>query len=243
MFLTKPDFPQQSKENEMIKVVLLDIDDTLLDFHKGAEQAIKNTCLQYGVPYSEQMLSIFFETNTRLWSQIEKETLTKPELYEIRWPSIFSRLGIDCNGRAFEESYRQTLKSIAIPVDGAIDMLCELSKSFRVFAASNASYDMQIARLTNARMLQYFEAVFVSENLGHVKPSREFFECCMKNIGDYRKDEVVMVGDSLSADISGGKAFGIKTCHFDRGYLKEKSVVPDVTVTKLSDVKKALENM
>lgn len=229
----------------MIKVVLLDIDDTLLDFHKGAEQAIKDTCSQYGITYSEQMLSIFFETNTLLWSQIEKETLTKPELYEIRWPSIFSRLGIDCDGRAFEESYRKTLKNIAIPVEGAIDMLCELSKIYRIFAASNASYDMQIERLTNAGMLQYFEDVFVSEKLGHVKPSREFFECCMKNIGDYRKDEVVMLGDSLSADISGGKAFGIKTCHFYRGYFDEKKadVTPDVTVTKLSDVKKVLENM
>lgn len=227
----------------MIKVILLDVDDTLLDFHKGAEQAIKDTCLQYGVPYSVQMLSFFFETNTLLWSQIEKETLTKPELYEIRWPSIFSKLGIDCDGRAFEESYRKTLKNIAIPVDGALDMLCELSKAYRVFAASNASYDMQIARLTNAGMLQYFEAVFVSEKLGHVKPSREFFECCMKNIGDYCKDEVVILGDSLSADIGGGKAFGIKTCHFDRGYPKETNIIPDVTVTKLSDVKRVLERM
>ena len=207
------------------------------------KQAIKDTCLQYGVPYSEQMLSIFFETNTLLWSQIEKEKLTKPELYEIRWPSIFSRLGIDCDGRAFEESYRKTLKNIAIPVDGAIEMLCELSKSYRLFAASNASYDMQIERLTRAGMLQYFEDVFVSEKIGYVKPRREFFEHCMKNIGSYEKDEVVMLGDSLSADISGGKAFGIKTCYFDRGYPKETNIIPDVTVTKLSDVKRVLENM
>ena len=227
----------------MIKVILLDIDDTLLDFHKGAEQAIKNTCSEYGVPYSEQMLSVFFEVNEFLWSQIEKETLTKPELYRIRWNSIFERLGINHDGYSFEESYRKNFRSTAIPVDGAKEMLCELSKCYRLFAASNSSYEQQIERLTSAGMLEYFEAVFVSEKLGHVKPSREFFECCMQRIGSYRKDEVVMLGDSLSADVSGGKAFGIKTCYFDRGYSKATDVIPDVTVTRLSDVKRALENM
>ena len=231
--------------SQMIKVILLDIDDTLLDFHKGAEQAIKNTCSQYGVPYSEQMRSVFFENNTFLWSQIEKKTLTKPELYKIRWNLIFSRLGVDFDGEIFEESYRKNFRSIAIPVDGAMEMLCELSPKYRIFAASNSSYDMQIERLSSVGMLKYMEGVFASEKIGHVKPSKEFFEGCMKSIGDYRKDEVVMLGDSLSADIIGGKAYGIKTCYFDRGYSneKEKTVTPDVTVTKLSDVKYVLENM
>ncbi len=227
----------------MIKVILIDIDDTLLDFRKGAEQAIKTVCNEYGVPYSEQMLSVFFEVNELLWSQIEKETLTKPELYRIRWNSIFERLGIIHDGHTFEESYRKNFRKTAIPVDGAKEMLCELSKHYRLFAASNSSYEQQIERLTSAGMLQYFDDVFVSEKIGRVKPSCEFFERCMQRIGSYQKDEVLMLGDSLSADISGGKAFGIKTCHFDRGFSKSIDITPDVTVTDLRNVKEILENM
>lgn len=228
----------------MIKVIFIDIDDTLLDFRKGAEQAIKKNCAEYGVPYSERLLSVFFESNAELWSEIEKGTLTKPELYKKRWPLIFSRLGIEYDkSDLFEESYRANFASIAIPVDGATEMLSELSKEYRLFVASNSSYDMQISRLSSVGMLQYFDGVFVSEKIGHFKPSVEFFEQCLRNVGDCEKNEVLMLGDSLTADISGGKAFGIKTCYFDRGYFKPTDVIPDVTVTDLREVKKLIENM
>ena len=233
-------------EFKMIKVIFIDIDDTLLDFRKGAEQAIKMNCAEYGVPYSERLLSVFFESNAELWSEIEKGTLTKPELYKKRWPLIFSRLGIEyARSDLFEESYRANFASIAIPVDGAAEMLSELSKEYRLFVASNSSYDMQISRLSSVGMLQYFDGVFVSEKIGYFKPSVEFFEQCLRNVGDCEKSELLMLGDSLTADISGGKAFGIKTCYFDRQYANSAKydVIPDVTVTDLREVKKVIQNM
>ncbi len=229
----------------MIKVILIDIDDTLLDFRKCAEQAIRQTCLEQSVPYSDEMRLEFFDTTAMLWSMIEKGTLTKPELYKKRWTLIFSKLGIDFNGELFDQLFRTNFRHVAIPVEGAKEMLADLSRSYRLFAASNASYDQQIERLTKADLLSYIEQVFTSESVGYVKPSKEFFEQCMKEIGHYEKDEILMLGDSLSADISGGKAYGIKTCYFDRGYGAENTsdITPDITVTRLSELKELISKI
>lgn len=229
----------------MIKVILIDIDDTLLDFHKCAEQAIRTTCAEQSVTCSDELIREFFDTTAMLWSRIEKGTLTKSEMYKLRWTSIFSKFGIDFDGELFDRLFRANFRHTSIPVDGAREMLSELSGTYRLFAASNASYDQQIERLTRSDLLRYVEKVFTSESVGYVKPSKEFFEQCLKDIGDYEKSEILMLGDSLSADISGGKAYGIKTCYFDRGSGASVTpdVTPDITIKALTELKELIKDL
>ena len=108
----------------MIKAVLIDIDNTLLDFMKSAKKSIRLCFEKEGLTFSEHVFSTFYEINEGLWKKIEKKELTKEEMYKLRWTTIFNALGIERDGIEFEKLFRSTLSGIAetVPtVDGIIE--------------------------------------------------------------------------------------------------------------------------
>jgi len=222
----------------MIKAVLIDIDNTLLDFNKCATFAIKSGFEDFNIEFSDSIFPVFKEINDKLWLQVEQKTLTKPELHKIRWKLIFNELGIEKDGVEFEKVFVNYVHESHIPVDGALDLLQYLSAKYSVYAASNASLKQQINRLTKANMIKYVKDIFVSDEIGFPKPSGEFFDICLSRIAPLKKEELVMIGDSLTADIDGGTKYGIATCWFNH----DKEEVPadlkaDYIVDSLSDIK------
>ena len=93
----------------MLKTVLIDIDNTLLDFDRCAEASIRQGLSELGIPCPAGMFPVFRRVNDTLWREIEKGNLTRPGLRAIRWPWIFDRFGIDADGEAFEDRFVQLL--------------------------------------------------------------------------------------------------------------------------------------
>ncbi len=214
-----------------IKAVLIDIDDTLLDFDAYVKQTMKNGFEKFGFPpYTEDMYRVFLGINTSLWHELEKGNLTFEKLKKIRWNYVLEALNIAFDGEIFEEYFRKALFFSAIPVDGALDILTYLSKKVPVFAASNGPYEQQINRLKTGNMHSYFTDFFISEKIGFSKPSFEYFDFCYKKVLETKPDvlpeNIIMIGDSLSSDISGASSFGMKTCFFDK---KKKGKVSDAS--------------
>ncbi len=73
----------------------------------------------------------------------------------------------------------------------------------------------QVNRLRRAGMLDAFERLFISGQMGAEKPSRVFFDRCLAQLPGVRPEQCLMIGDSLTADIAGGRAVGMRTCWFD----------------------------
>ena len=63
-------------------------------------------------------------------------------------------------------------------------------------------------------MAQYFDYVFISEQLGTKKPEKDFYDKVFAQIGESRRKSALMVGDSLSSDMQGGRNAGIPTCFY-----------------------------
>jgi len=103
----------------MLKAVLMDIDDTLLDFGKCAEQAMRIGFAEWGLPYDDSTYATFTRINDGLWLMIERGELTTQQLFQFRWNRIFDALGIQADGAAFEKRFLDLLYETAIPVDGA----------------------------------------------------------------------------------------------------------------------------
>ncbi len=220
----------------MIKYILIDIDDTLLDFQLCSRASIASVCKETGIPYSEELMRVFHKTTRELWDKIELATLTRQELAKIRFNKIFSELNIVYDGECFEELYCKALYESDISVDGARELLAWLSERFTVCAASNAPYAQQENRLKKAGLLPYFTHLFVSESIGVQKPAREFFEYAL-NILEAAPDEVLMIGDSMSADITGAVNAGIHTCLFNRKKdTPTGDILPEYQVKRLIDI-------
>ena len=94
-------------------------------------------------------------------------------------------------------------------------MLARLHGKYRLCAASNGPYAQQVNRLRRAGMLDAFERLFISGQMGAEKPSRVFFDRCLAQLPGVRPEQCLMIGDSLTADIAGGRAAGMRTCWFD----------------------------
>ncbi len=225
----------------MIKAVLIDIDNTLLDFHKCSREAMCLAAEEYGIEFPQNYFEIFTKINNSLWEKIEKGELDRQGLFKIRWIRIFEAMGIEADGIAFEETFRENIKSSAIPVDGATEMLRYLSEKYYVGVASNSELAQQEKRLRKAEMLPFIKNIFTSEEIGFAKPSQGFFEACKKDLPQFEKEEIVLIGDSITADIEGAKNFGFKTCWFNFAKVPDaKCGTADYIVNKLSEIKNIL---
>lgn len=235
----------------MIKAVLIDIDNTLLDFDAYVQTAMKEGFALFGLgDYTEHAFTVFDHINNELWQQIENGTLTRDELLAQRWNRVFAALGIEFDGPRFERYFGDRLFSSAIPIEGAQELLEYLSRKYILCAASNGPYDQQVNRLKTGKMLRYFADLFISEKVGCSKPSPRFFEHCLNALNTERKrrgettlrpDEIIMIGDSLSSDMAGAVASGMISCYFDPSASGITNGLPiDYTVHSLAEIKDIL---
>lgn len=203
-------------------VIFIDIDNTLLDFDAYIRQTMAEGFAHFGLrPYEPYMEEVFHRENGKLWHRIEAGTLTFRELEQIRWNNVFRALQIDFDGPVFEKYFRAALYDSAIPVDGAMELLRALHGSYTLAVASNGPYQQQLHRLELAGMKPYFDWFFVSEKLGVSKPAAAFFDGAFAELNKGRETPVrpadcVIIGDSLTSDMAGGRGYGIRTCYFRR---------------------------
>ena len=124
----------------MFKYVLIDIDNTLLDFNKCAEKAMTNACKACGVGFKKEMPSVFHKINDSLWQRLETGEITRDQIHEKRWNMVFSVMGITFDGREFEKEFVKGIYDSHEPVNGAVDTVKYLSKKYILCAASNGPY-------------------------------------------------------------------------------------------------------
>ena len=220
----------------MIKAVFIDIDGTLLDFEACVEESMRLGLIERGVEYKPEMLETFHSINDVFWRELEQGKITFAELLERRWATVFEALEIDLNGPEFETYFRNRLHESAIPMEGSYKTLEYLSGKYRLFAASNGPHEQQVERLRKADMLRYFEDVFTSGKIGAEKPSADFFRYCFGKIEDIKPEESAMLGDSLTSDMKGGNAFGMKTIWLNLNG-KEKTEWVDHEIKSLDEIK------
>lgn len=217
-----------------MKVIFIDIDNTLLSFDAYVKHTMKEGFETFGLkPYESWMFETFTKVNNGLWQQIEQGTLTFQELEKIRWNRVFEALRIAFDGVVFEKYFREALYESAIPEEGAYELLEHLHGKYLLCAASNGPYQQQVHRLEIADMKKYFTHLFVSEKIGISKPATEFFDRAFQIVNEGEKEpvlpeECMMIGDSLTSDIEGGQMYGMKTCFYRRG--KEVEVGTEVLV-------------
>lgn len=224
-----------------VKVVFLDVDNTLLDFDACAADAMRRSFADFGLEYRDEMFPVFTAENDVIWKDIEKGILTRADLPKVRWQRILPLLGLSADGVAMEEQFRRYLEVSAVEVPGALQLLRYLAGRYTLCAASNGPYAQQLYRLKKAGMLPYFAHCFVSEQIGHEKPGRLFFDGCLARLPGIRPEQCVMVGDSLTADISGGRAYGMRTIWFDfrqKGYTG--AMPADAVICSLKELERLL---
>ena len=218
----------------MIKNILLDLDETIFDFHRSEAEAISKTMEQLGVTPSAFLVQRYREINDSMWKRLEKGELTRQELLTLRFSVLFEELGISADPLSAWELYEVNLSSGHYFLEDAPEMLEYLHKKYRLYLVSNGTASVQKGRLESSGIEKYFEKIFISQQIGYNKPDLRYFEKVFENIEDFKKEETVIIGDSLTSDIQGGINAGIKTVWLSRA--GKTSPLPDMTVSSLREI-------
>ncbi len=227
----------------MIEFLFLDLDDTILDFHKAERLAISKTLEAFGLNVTEEILTRYHAINKWHWEQLEQGKLTRNQVLVNRFDALFRELGQEVDAPRCAKVYEKNLSIGHYFLPGAEEAVKRLHQKYRLFLASNGTAVVQHGRMTSAGLYPYFEQVFVSQEIGHNKPSRAYFEGCFARIPGFDPARAMIVGDSLSSDIQGGINAGIKTVWVNPSHAPRTQVRPDYEIEALHQLEELLEGL
>ncbi len=230
----------------MIRNILFDLDETLFDFSKAERIAIMKTLSHLGVDAEESFVSVYSKINDSMWKLLEKGQIERSELKVRRFALFLEAIGVEADARQAAEFYENALSQGHYYIDGAENVVFGLKDRYNLYLVSNGTYKVQTGRLSGASITPCFKKIFISEQIGANKPSKEFFDVCFSQIPEFDRCESVIVGDSLTSDIQGGINAGIKTIWYDRKGLGSEvynDIVPDYRITDIRQLPDLIDNM
>lgn len=224
------------------EIVLWDVDQTLLDFEKSQDYALKFSFKKFGMEADENVLSRYAAINDAYWKRLEKGEVTKTELLTGRFDTLFKELLIThITASDFGPVYQEALGSVFYFCDDAFQLCRKLKGKVRQYAVTNGVSKTQRNKLRLSGLDQILDDIFVSEELGYPKPYAEYFEECFKKIPDFQREKAIIVGDSLSSDIKGGNNVGISCCWYNpRGKVNDTGLRVDYEISNLWEVEEIL---
>ena len=183
---------------------------------------------------SGEALGRYPAINRRYWESLERGEITKPELLVRRFQDFFRGEGLAVDAEAFNAAYQSRLGTTAVPRDDSVELVRSLRGRVRQYAVSNGTVIAQTRKLRRSGLDALMDGVFLSEKLGAEKPDAAFFDAVFAAIGPVERREVMIVGDSLTSDIRGGRNAGIVTCWYSPE--GGASDLPDHTIRDLREV-------
>lgn len=235
----------QEQEVEMIRVILWDIDGTLLDFPAAEKAAIRTCFVKFHLgECTDEMLARYSAINKSYWEMLERGEIFKDEMLKRRFGDFFAAEGIDTDCTAqFNQAYQLALGDTVVFRDRGYELVQKLQTRCRQFAVTNGTYTAQERKLRNSGLSELLEEAFISDMIGFEKPAKQFFDHVLERIGDYDRQEIMIVGDSLTSDMQGGNHAGIVCCWYNPHHEKNtKNVRIDHEIDDLWQVEELLKN-
>ena len=231
------------------KLVLIDLDDTLFDYPKTEKTAFRNTFKELGFfveselgnakkeEIYEKIKDRYKDVNLQLWKDLEKGAVDKDRLKVVRFEKIIEEFDLKYNPYEMSELYLKKLGEGIFPFE-ATEKLCEyLHSKYKVGIITNGIKEVQHSRIENSTIAKYIDKIIISDEVGVNKPDKRIFEYAMNYFEIMDKSEVIMIGDSLGADIKGGQNAGIDTCWVNlRNNVNDTGIVPKHEVRKLEEL-------
>jgi len=203
------------------KHLFFDLDNTLWDFRANAHEAFHDIFSELDlfvrIPDFPLFLNTYEHFNDILWSEYRNGKIKKDVMRIERMVRTFKELGVDDEelARQVGQIYltRPPRKTNVFPaVHETLAYL--LDKEYKLYILTNGFAEIQVQKITNAGLSDFFTKLFMAEMVGYQKPDRRFFEYAVKSV-NARKSESIMIGDDPEADIAGASLAGIDQIFFN----------------------------
>ena len=204
-----------------LKVILFDLDDTLLD-SKTAEY---NAIVSFKKVFNE-FNNIDEKSFARMWHSIITELYEKYLEGKIsfeqqrveRIKKLFFEVNINVKDDEAKEKfniYLNLYKENWILFDDAIEVLETLKNNYKLAIITNGDGIQQREKLQKTKIEKYFSEIIISSEIGVAKPDKQIFEVACKNL-NIKSQECIMIGDKYKTDVQGAINAGIKAIWVNR---------------------------
>lgn len=205
----------------MIKHIFFDLDHTIWDFDKNAEETLTELYHQYklqalGLSSCAAFIERYTDNNQLLWADYHMGRISKETLRAERFHKTFMEMGVapESVPHQFEADYVRFSPKKTNLFEGAEKVLAYLQQKYTLHIISNGFKETTLMKMDLSKLNPYFSNVIISEDVGVNKPDKAIFEYALQKAGA-RKEESIMIGDSLEADIRGAQDFGMAAIFFN----------------------------
>ncbi|WP_136668905.1 YjjG family noncanonical pyrimidine nucleotidase [Flavobacterium sp. H122] len=215
-----------------IKHIFFDLDHTLWDFDRNSEKAFEFILLKHFPSISvKDFVKIYAPINQACWKLYQNNQITHDELRYKRLKDTFSKLTIEISDELIDvisEEYIEHLPNSNHLFEGCVETLEYLHKKYKLHIITNGFAEVQFKKLNNSGIHHFFDTVTNSEMAGVKKPHSGIFEHALKT-ANALKNESIMIGDCLDADIGGAIKFGIEAVFFNPESIEVSQSIKQIT--------------
>jgi YjjG family noncanonical pyrimidine nucleotidase len=223
------------------ETILFDLDHTLFDSHESERQAYAHATSRAGLAQPAAHFDRYVAINREMWAAVERGDMQPTEVRHRRFEHFIEEIGLVADIHRMAEDFVWGLGSCGDLYPGADQLLAQLAGRASLGLVTNGLSEVQRSRLSRLGITDYFDAIVISSEVGVTKPRSDIFEIAFEQLGNPDKESAVMVGDSLTSDIAGGRNFGIDTCWYNpAGVMAGEGDVPTHEVASLADLTRAL---
>jgi putative hydrolase of the HAD superfamily len=221
--------------------IFFDLDHTLWDFDKNSVLAFdKIFKSQHPTIDTDQFVEVYAPINQACWKLYQVDKMTHEELRYQRLKQTFDVLNYTISDEEIDQisvDYIEFLPDNNLLFDGAKELLDYLFPKYNLHIITNGFAEVQTRKLKNSGIESYFKTVTNSEKAGVKKPHRNIFEFAL-SLAETNKENAVMIGDCIEADVQGAIDFGMKAILFDEQKLNSSKEI--VKINHLLELKNIL---
>jgi len=201
--------------------LFFDLDHTLWDFEKNAEETIlalydQFELAKFGKFSSTEFYKKYSYINHYMWRQYHKGKITQQQLRSNRFEHTLLKLGLTPEQipAGLPEAFITLCPTKTAVFPYTYEVLHYLQKKYTLHIITNGFKEVQAVKMTSSNLHGYFTEVITSECINCSKPDRKIFEHALSR-ANVKAAESLMIGDSLEADILGAKNAGIDQIYFN----------------------------
>lgn len=225
-----------------IKHIFFDLDHTLWDFEKNSGLAFEKIFHELNFEIdSQQFIIAYNPINFAYWKLYERNEIDQESLRINRLKDTFEAINYPITLEeinTISNLFIEYLTSNNYLIDGTIETLEYLKDNYKLHIITNGFSFAQEMKLQKSNLANYFVTVTNSELAGHKKPHQNIFQYAL-SLAKASKNQSIMVGDSIEADVLGAMNFGMKAVYFNPAN-EQVSNEQIIQIQKLTQLKNIL---
>lgn len=222
----------------MIKAVLFDLDNTLIDFMKMKKMCVENAAdamIDAGLEMGRE------EATEKLFKEYWEIGIEHDQIFQRFLEKVDGEINYKILGSAIA-AYRKTVISYLEPYPHVTSTLTELKiKGIKIGIVTDAPRIKAWIRLCALKLHHLPDTVITVDDTGERKPSTKPFKKALQEL-QTKPQECLMVGDWIDRDIEGAKKLGIKTCFAKYGHIQGKTEGADHTINDIKELLEIIDN-